>query len=42
MTTPRTRTRPRWPDIAAALITCAAFVALPIAILTTALERIAP
>lgn len=42
MTTPRTRTRYRWHDIGAALITCAAFVALPLAILTTALERITP
>lgn len=38
----RTRLRPRWPDIAAALITCAAAVAFPLIILTLAAERIAP
>lgn len=40
MTAPRTRIRYRWPDIAAALITCAASIALPLAFLTIAAERI--
>lgn len=40
--TPPRRIRYRWPDIAAALITCAAAVALPLTILTIAAERITP
>lgn len=40
--TPPRRIRYRWPDIAAALITCAVFAALPLIILNIAAERIAP
>jgi hypothetical protein len=36
MTTPRPRIRYRWPDICAALLTCAAAVAFPIIVLTLA------
>lgn len=41
MSSPR-RIRPRWPDITAALITCAAAVAIPLTMLTIAAERITP
>lgn len=40
--TPPRRIRPRWPDIAAALITAAAAVAFPLTVLSIAAERITP